>query len=145
MQQSAGHGICEVQVVNPAVGDAMSNILLVVAILKRWQMQPSEWAGMFHPRTSKLATVRVVDRHAIRTTCMETRVAEPAMLQRDIDAAVAGVSGGRSFVRPSGTEDVVRVYAEADSQDACDRLCLKVVQLVHRHAAGLGPMPVDLP
>ena len=35
--------------------------------------------------------------------------------------------GGRSFVRPSGTEDVVRVYAEArirsqaDGQLSCDR------------------------
>jgi phosphoacetylglucosamine mutase len=134
-----------VQVVNPAVGDAMSNILLVVAILKRWHMKPSEWVAMFHPRSSKLAAMRVADRYAIKTAFMETRVAEPAMLQMDIDAAVATVSGGRSFVRPSGTEDVVRVYTEADSQDACDQLCLRVLQLVHRHAAGLGPMPVDLP
>ena len=30
-----------------------------------------------------------------------------------VDELVRRYDGGRSFVRPSGTEDVVRVYAEA--------------------------------
>ena len=37
----------------------------------------------------------------------------PAGLQAAIDVIVAETPQGRSFVRPSGTEDVVRVYAEA--------------------------------
>ncbi|CAN0126952.1 unnamed protein product, partial [Heterosigma akashiwo] len=31
---------------------------------------------------------------------------------------------GRCFVRPSGTENVVRVYAEAETQRAADALAL---------------------
>lgn len=34
----------------------------------------------------------------------------------------------RSFVRPSGTEDVVRVYAEAATQDEADQLAKQVPQ-----------------
>jgi hypothetical protein len=41
------------------------------------------------------------------------QVTSPPALQEAIDALVAQFSRGRSFVRPSGTEDVVRVYAEA--------------------------------
>lgn len=37
---------------------------------------------------------------------------------------------GRSFVRPSGTEDVVRVYAEADTQENADKLADQVGQCV---------------
>lgn len=37
---------------------------------------------------------------------------------------------GRAFVRPSGTEDVVRVYAEADTQEAADELAARVSQHV---------------
>jgi phosphoacetylglucosamine mutase len=48
---------------------------------------------------------------------------------------------GRSFVRPSGTEDVVRVYAEAVSQEAADQLAKDVARLVHKHAGGVGPAP----
>ena len=44
-------------------------------------------------------------------------------------------------MRPSGTEDVVRVYAEAVSQEAADQLAKDVARLVHKHAGGVGPAP----
>ena len=71
----------------------------------------------------------------------ETKVATPAGLQALVDAAVAPVPAGRSFVRPSGTEDVVRVYAEAHTQEAADALAAAVAKLVHAHAGGVGPEP----
>lgn len=39
---------------------------------------------------------------------------------------------GRSFIRPSGTEDVIRVYAEASTQEAADNLAKSVAQHVDR-------------
>ena len=39
---------------------------------------------------------------------------------------------GRCFIRPSGTEDVIRVYAEASAQDAADSLANSVAQLVDK-------------
>lgn len=39
---------------------------------------------------------------------------------------------GRSFVRPSGTEDVVRVYAEAASRGEADQLAGQIVALVEQ-------------
>jgi phosphoacetylglucosamine mutase len=49
--------------------------------------------------------------------------------------------GGRAFVRPSGTEDVVRVYAEALSQQSADALAQAVCVLVYHLAGGVGPEP----
>ena len=43
--------------------------------------------------------------------------------------------------RPSGTEDVVRVYAEADTRDYADQLAYEVGLLVHRIAGGVGEPP----
>lgn len=40
---------------------------------------------------------------------------------------------GRCFIRPSGTEDVVRVYAEASTQEAADGLANSVVRLVEQY------------
>jgi len=34
-------------------------------------------------------------------------------IQNAIDNAVASVNDGKAFVRPSGTEDVLRLYSEA--------------------------------
>lgn len=39
---------------------------------------------------------------------------------------------GRSFIRPSGTEDVIRVYAEASTQEAADSLANSVAAIVDR-------------
>jgi phosphoglucomutase len=39
---------------------------------------------------------------------------------------MAATPQGRCFVRPSGTEDVVRVYAEASTQDAADALAIAI-------------------
>jgi phosphoacetylglucosamine mutase len=128
-------------VINQAVGDALSGILLVEAALRRKAWGLDAWAALYTDLPSRQAKVTVADRNVIVTTDAETRVAAPAGLQALIDAAVAGVPQGRSFVRPSGTEDVVRVYAEADSQEAADALAVAVARLVHAHAGGVGPMP----
>lgn len=48
---------------------------------------------------------------------------------------------GRAFVRPSGTEDVVRVYAEARTQPAADELAAQVARAVHDFGAGVGAQP----
>lgn len=52
----------------------------------------------------------------IDTTDAERRAVTPEGLQDSIDALVKKYKQARAFVRPSGTEDVVRVYAEADTQ-----------------------------
>lgn len=129
------------QIVNPAVGDAWSNLLLVAAILKRSGTSAADWHGLYRPLASRLTTLRVADRTAIETTCMDTRTTAPPGLQGAIDAAVAAVAQGRAFVRPSGTQDVVRVYAEAGSQVEADTLALEVLRLVHRYAAGVEEVP----
>ena len=58
-----------------------------------------------------------------------------------IDALAASHKSGRAFVRPSGTEDVVRVYAEAATRRDADALALEVRRAVFDLAGGLGERP----
>ena len=44
----------------------------------------------------------------------------------------------RAQRRPSGTEDVVRVYAEAATREATDALARTVAQLIWDNAGGVG-------
>lgn len=66
---------------------------------------------------------QVADRRVIDTTDAERRALTPPGLQEKIDALVKKYRLSRAFVRPSGTEDVVRIYAEADTQV---RACLSM-------------------
>ena len=74
----------------------------------------------------------------------ETRTTAPASLQPALDALMKRFPQGRCFVRPSGTEDVVRVYAEAETQAQADELALLTAQAAHQHAGGKGPKPTTM-
>lgn len=43
--------------------------------------------------------------------------------------------------RPSGTEDVVRVYAECENENDLKKLIVDVASLVYKLAGGVGPEP----
>jgi phosphomannomutase len=55
---------------------------------------------------------------------------------------VAGkYEGGWAFVSPSGTEDVVRMHAEASSQQSADALAQGVCVQVYHLVGGISPKP----
>lgn len=128
-------------VVNETVGDAMSDMLLVEAILSKKQWNLDAWSKCYEDLPNRQRKVQVKDRTVITTTDAERRTMSPNGLQEEIDKLVSGYGKGRSFVRPSGTEDVVRVYAEAQTQQEADSLALAVSEKVFDFAGGLGPRP----
>ncbi|KAJ3689515.1 hypothetical protein LUZ61_018679 [Rhynchospora tenuis] len=130
-QKAALRLVAVTQLINQAVGDALSGLLLVEAILhnKGWSFQ--KWCDLYQDLPSRQLKVKVADRTAILTADAETRVVKPAALQELIDTETAKYTHGRCFVRPSGTEDVVRIYAEAATQDSADSLANSVAQHVN--------------
>ncbi|KWU45019.1 Phosphoacetylglucosamine mutase [Rhodotorula sp. JG-1b] len=127
--------------VNQTVGDALSDMLLVETVLLHRQWTPAQWDRAYTDYPNRLVKVLVQDRHAFETTDAERRLVKPEGLQKEIEALCGAVEGGRSFVRPSGTEDCVRVYAEATTREAADELVNKVAYLVFDRAGGKGTRP----
>ena len=72
----------------------------------------------------KLVNVPVADRDATMAA---------AELAAETDAAAAGLAGrGRVLVRPSGTEQLVRVMVEAPTVEEADAVCARLVGVVER-------------
>ncbi|XP_062503298.1 phosphoacetylglucosamine mutase-like isoform X2 [Corticium candelabrum] len=115
-----------INLVNQCVGDALSNMLVVETILNLRKLTIEEWAKCYDDLPNRQLKVKVRDRSVIKTTWDETKVIEPAALQRAIDVLVGVIPCARSFVRPSGTEDCVRVYSEAETQELADTLAYGV-------------------
>ncbi len=100
---------------------------------------------------SRQCKVKVKDRSLIQTNDNETEATAPTSLQSALEDAMSGLSGkdlhpGRSprpraFVRPSGTENVVRVYAEASTQKDADLLASEAAGLVYKLCHGIGDIP----
>ena len=106
--------------INQAVGDAISDMLLVEVILAHKKWTCDQWLATYQDLPNRLVKVVVGDRNSFKTTDAERKLTSPTGLQEKIDNLVARFEGGRSFVRPSGTEDVVRVYAEASTRAQAD-------------------------
>ncbi|KAM3734629.1 hypothetical protein ACB098_10G029700 [Castanea mollissima] len=118
------------KLINQAVGDALSGLLLVEAILRHMGWSMHRWTELYQDLPSRQLKVKVVDRTAVVTANAETVAVRPPGIQEAINAETAKYPQGRSFIRPSGTEDVIRVYAEASTQEAADSLANSVAKLV---------------
>ncbi|KAG7551058.1 Alpha-D-phosphohexomutase alpha/beta/alpha domain I [Arabidopsis thaliana x Arabidopsis arenosa] len=116
--------------INQAVGDALSGVLLVEVILQHMGWSVQKWNELYKDLPSRQIKVEVPDRTAVVTTSEETEALRPLGIQGAINSEIKKYPRGRAFIRPSGTEDVVRVYAEASTQEAADSLANSVAQLV---------------
>ncbi|CDZ97253.1 Phosphoglucomutase/phosphomannomutase [Phaffia rhodozyma] len=120
--------------INQTVGDSLSDLLLACTILIHRGWGPREWDASYLDLPNRLVKVSVPDRNAFTTKDAERRLVTPAGVQAKIDQEVRKYEGGRAFVRPSGTEDCVRVYAEAVSRTHVEELASRVSQIVEESA-----------
>ena len=127
--------------INPAVGDALSGVLVVEAVLRAKGWTLSDWDAMYADLPSAQVKVTVADRGVIVTEDAERRASAPAAMQAAIDPVTEAGGRARAFARPSGTEDVVRVYAEAETREGVEALARDVARAVYDHAGGTGERP----
>ncbi|XP_010184157.1 PREDICTED: phosphoacetylglucosamine mutase [Mesitornis unicolor] len=130
-----------IDLINQTVGDAISDMLVIEAILALKGLTVQQWDTVYTDLPNRLLKVQVADRRVIDTTDAERRAVTPSGLQEKIDVLVQKYKSSRAFVRPSGTEDVVRIYAEADTQENTDALAHEVSLAVYHLAGGRGAPP----
>ena len=118
------------QLINQTVGDALSDLLLVEVILAHKGWGPQEWDRTYVDMPNRLVRVEVADRSIFKATDAERKLESPPGIQAHISALVGKYKNGRSFARASGTEDAVRVYAEAATRSEADDLAQKVAGIV---------------
>ncbi|KAI0734442.1 phosphoacetylglucosamine mutase [Fomitopsis betulina] len=124
------------EVINQTVGDALSDMLMVETVLAHKSYSGEEWDSLYVDLPNRLVKVVVADRNVFKTEDAERRLVSPPGIQAKIDELVRRYEGGRAFVRPSGTEDVVRVYAEATVRTQADELAYRVGGLVYDETGG---------
>jgi hypothetical protein len=85
--------------INQAVGDALSDMLLVEAVLT-WQGKSLEkWDSDYTDLPSRQEKVKVANRSAFVPIKADTELSEPKELQEKINEQVSKFSKGRAFVR----------------------------------------------
>ena len=124
---------------NQAVGDGVADLLLVLGVLAYQGLSFAQWTEVYDERCSCNLVVRVADKNVVVTRDCDREVFEPVELRAAVRKATEK-EGYRAFVRPSGTEDVVRIYAEVPAGRAGDakQLAVIVARAVYDICGGVG-------
>lgn len=103
-------------------GDGMLSALQLVSTMKATGKSLSELAAGMATFPQKLVNVKVTDKNKV----ME----DPSIIAliEQVEKEMEG--NGRILVRPSGTEPLVRVMAEAPTEEACEAIVNSVVAVV---------------
>ncbi|BDG34268.1 phosphoglucosamine mutase [Saccharococcus caldoxylosilyticus] len=103
-------------------GDGLLTALQLVNIMKIKGKPLSELAGEMKKYPQLLVNVKVADKEKV----MENEKVKAAI--QEVEAEMNG--NGRVLVRPSGTEPVVRVMAEAPTEEACRSYVERIVAVI---------------
>jgi phosphoglucosamine mutase len=108
-----------------STGDGLATALLLLQSLKQMDRPLHEAAQIMERLPQKLVNVRVRERGPL---------AGAAAVWQSVAAEAQRLAGaGRVLVRPSGTEPLVRVMAEAPTHEACDGACQRIVDVIVEH------------
>lgn len=105
-------------------GDGMLTGLQLINVMKQTQKPLSELAKEVKKYPQKLVNVRVKDKHRV----MENE--KVLAVIAEIEEEMAG--NGRILVRPSGTEPLVRIMAEAPTDEACEAYVKRIAEVVEK-------------
>lgn len=74
--------------------------------------------------------IKVADRTKFKVTEDESRLTSPTELQKEIDNAISKVKNGKAFVRASGTEDILRLYCEAETKEEMNQMSEELIHVI---------------
>ncbi len=119
---------------NPVVGDAMVVMLMVEASLAYLSLSIVQWSNMYGDIPSRTIKAPVKNKSIFKTTEDEQRLVAPKEVQDFIDKTCTKYESGRAFVRPSGTEDILRIHAEAATQETADKFADEIKTFLKAYA-----------
>ena len=103
-------------------GDGLLSALQLLQVMKEREQKLSELVRDLHIYPQKMVNVKVKDKHAVlENDRVKTKIQE---VENEMEGR------GRVLVRPSGTEPVVRVMAEAEDEERLDHWLQDIVQVV---------------
>jgi phosphoacetylglucosamine mutase len=136
---------------NQTIGDAISNLLVIEFALAYFGYSLQDWIDYTYgpDLCSKQLKLYVRNKALIVSDKQDAdrHLVSPKDVQIFIDDLLKTMqkthNGAhfRAFVRPSGTEDVLRIYVEAPTDSLADSLAVSIARYIYDHHGGIGDRP----
>jgi phosphoacetylglucosamine mutase len=108
-------------------GDALGDFLFVLAALQETSFL--EWMYMYQDYPCKQVKL-YGDKSLFTTADFGRQLLQPNGLQDKLNNVIANYSNSNCFVRPSGTEDLLRLYVECQNEQLIDKLVNDTVNII---------------
>lgn len=123
---------------SPTDGDAVVDFLLIELTLKFLDLTLPQWNSFYEPIPSSFLNLKCKKSDLQNFQAHpehEKYLLKPSSLQKKIEEIVLQIDSkhGRCFVRPSGTEHLIRIYAEATTTKKAQEIIDKVKLAVQRY------------
>jgi len=98
---------------NQYVGDAIGNIIAIELILKRKKLMLEEWNNLYKNYPYIQDKITIKDKDKIKSFQVpSSEFFQEGTVQNELNVLIKNYPDTRCFVRPSGTENYLRIYVE---------------------------------
>ena len=122
--------VCACRLSNPSVGDAICVFLLFELALFYLKKNYNDTLAMYKDLESLTSKIAVKAKEKLRVNDIEDKVLEPEGLQKTIEGIIEKHKGKKAFLRASGTENVLRLHVEAETQEQVQAITAEIRDLV---------------
>lgn len=113
---------------NQFIGDAITNLFAIMHILSKINISIYKWYNLYQSNYAKLGKIKVKNKSYFNCDTIESQLIRPIIIKQRIDELTKSFPESYIFVRPSGTEDVIRYYIESLEQENLNNLELQLIE-----------------
>ena len=99
---------------NELIGDGIYNIFTTLQILEELEMTMDDWVNMYKKKNTYQYKIPISSVPDLQIQGVQCDIEEPGWLKEYVERK-SRKHNARIFMRPSGTEPIIRVYMEADN------------------------------
>ena len=106
---------------NSITSDGVSNLLVIESIMKSMNLSIKDVYDFYNEIPYKIVDIKMKYNKFI-TNEDDSKIIEPKNMQIIIDELSNKYANSKIYVRPTGTEDYLRVYVETETDDNCEKI-----------------------
>ena len=106
---------------NSITSDGVSNLLVIESIMKSMNLSIKDVYDFYNEIPYKIVDIKMKYNKFI-TNEDDSKIIEPKNMQIIIDELSNKYANSKIYVRPTGTEDYLRVYVESETDDNCEKI-----------------------
>ena len=116
---------------NSTTCDGISNLLIIESILKLMNLSLKDVYNFYEEKPYKMIDIEIKEKNKYLNNDDGSKLIEPKEIQKKIDEITSKYKNSRILIRPSETEECLRVYIESDNDEINEKIldelskCLK--------------------